>query len=171
MRRDHTEQHDQEQEATMSQPNDLEPEEPLQPQIEEAAAVDSAPQYEFNAHQNSILRGLAIKMKYVGFIYVFAGSLMIFVSALAFTAKNWFGLFCLCVFAPQLLIGIWNINAANSFGFVITTVGNDIRHLMNALVSLRKLYALLFWTTVLALSLVIVGIAGGIFGWVQITIK
>jgi hypothetical protein len=110
-------------------------------------------------------------MKYVGFIYVFAGTLMALVSALAFLSKNWFGLFCLCVFAPQLLIGIWNINAANSFGFVVTTVGNDIRHLMNALVSLRKLYSLLFWVTVLALTLVVVGIAGGIFGWIQISIK
>jgi hypothetical protein len=155
----------------MSQPTDFEPQEPLQPLIEEEAVTDQAAQYEFNAHQNSIIRGLAVKMKYVGFIYVFAGSLMVLVSALAFLAKNWFGVFCICVFAPQLLIGIWNINAANSFGFVVTTVGNDIRHLMNAIVSLRKLYTLLFWATVLALTLVVVGIAGGIFGWIQITIK
>jgi hypothetical protein len=155
----------------MSQPIDFDSQEPQQPQGEGETLLDQAPQYEFNAHQNSILRGLAVKMKYVGFIYVFAGSLMVLVSVLAFLAKNWFGLFCMCVFAPQLLIGIWNINAANSFGFVVTTVGNDIRHLMNALVSLRKLYTLLFWVTVLALSLVVVGIAGGIFGWVQITIK
>jgi uncharacterized membrane protein len=69
------------------------------------------------------------------------------------------------VFAPQLLIGIWNINAANSFGFVVTTAGNDIQHLMNALVSLRKLYTLMFWVLVLALTLVVIGIAAGIFLW------
>lgn len=155
----------------MSQPIDLDPQEPLQPQPEGEPLPDQAVQYEFNAHQNSIIQALALKMKYVGFINVFAGTLMTLVSVLAFLAKNWFGLFCLCVFAPQLLIGIWNINAANSFGFVVTTAGNDIRHLMDAVVSLRKLYTLMFWVTVLALTLVVVGIAGGVFGWVHISIK
>ena len=155
----------------MSQPIDFDPQEPQQPNAEGEPISDQTAQYEFNAHQNSIIRALALKMKYVGFIYVFAGGLMALVSVLAFLSKNWFGLFCMCVFAPQLLIGIWNINAANSFGFVVTTVGNDIRHLMSALVSLRKLYSLMFWVTVLALTLVVIGIAGGIFGWVHISIR
>ena len=155
----------------MSQPLDFDPEKPQELDADGEPIADKAAQYEFNAHQNSIIRALALKMKYAGFLYVFAGTLMVLVSALAFLAKNWFGLFCLCVFAPYLLIGIWSINAANSFGFVVTTMGNDIRHLMNAIVSLRKLYSLMFWATVLALTLVVVGIAGGIFGWITISIK
>jgi hypothetical protein len=159
----------------MSQPNDLEPQDPIQPQVEDETSTDHAAQYEFNAHQNSILRAMAVKMKYVGFIYVFAGGLMAMVSVVAMFMKPWFGLFYLCVFVPQLLIGIWNIRAANSFGFVVTTEGNDIRHLMNAVVSLRKLYTLMFWVMSLALTLVVVGIAAGVFFWstgsIQILIK
>ena len=149
----------------MSQPIDFDPQEPLQPQVGGEPLPDQMAQYEFNAHQNSIIRALALKMKYVGFIYVFAGGLMALVSVVALFLKPWFGLFYLCVFAPQVLIGVWNIKAANSFGFVVTTAGNDIQHLMNALRSLRKLYTLMFWVVVLALTLVLVGIAAGIFIW------
>ena len=159
----------------MSQPIDLEPEEPIQPQPEEESFAGEAAQYEFNAHQNSIIRAMAVKMKYVGFIYVFAGGLMALVSVVAMFMKPWFGLFYLCIFTPQFLIGIWNIRAANSFGFVVTTEGNDIQHLMNAMVSLRKLYTLNFWVMSLALTLVVVGIAAGIFFWssgsIHISIK
>jgi hypothetical protein len=159
----------------MSQPIDLEPEEPIQPQPEEESSADLGAQYEFNAHQNSIIRAMAVKMKYVGFIYVFAGGLMALVSVVAMFMKPWFGLFYLCVFTPQFLIGIWNIRAANSFGFVVTTEGNDIQHLMNAVVSLRKLYTLMFWVMSLALTLVVIGIAAGIFFWsagtIHITMK
>jgi hypothetical protein len=149
----------------MSQPIDLDPQEPIQPQVEGEPLPDQMAQYEFNAYQNSIIKGLALKMKFVGFIYVFAGGLMALVSVVALYLKPWFGVFYLCVFTPWLLIGIWNINSANSFGFVVTTVGNDIQHLMNALISLRKLYSLMFWVMVLGLTLVLVGIAGGIFIW------
>lgn len=149
----------------MSQPIDFEPEEPIQPQVEEESLEGHAAQYEFNAHQNSIIRAMAVKMKYVGFIYVFAGGLMALVSVVALFMKPWFGVFYLCVFAPQLLIGIWNIRASNSFGFVVTTAGNDIQHLMNAIVSLRKLYTLMFWVMILGVTLVVIGIAAGIFLW------
>jgi hypothetical protein len=158
----------------MSQPIDLEPEEPIQPQPGEEAFVGQGPQYEFNAHQNSIIKVMAMKMKYVGFFLVFAGCLMGLISIVAMFMKPLFGLFYLCLFAPLLLIGIWNIRAANSFGFVVTTAGNDIRHLMNAIVSLRKLYTLMFWVLILALAIVVVGIAAGVFFWsagsIQITI-
>jgi hypothetical protein len=170
-----TERTDYQQEASMSQPTDFEPEEPIQPQPEDESLSGQAAQYEFNAHQNSIIRAMAVKMKYVGFIYVFAGGLMAAVSVVAMFMKPWFGLFYLCVFAPQLLIGIWNIHAANSFGFVVTTAGNDIQHLMSAIVSLRKLYTLNFWVMSLLLTLVVVGIAAGVFFWssgsIHITIK
>ena len=158
----------------MSQPIDLDPQEPIQPQVEEESVSSQAAQYEFNAHQNSIMKAMATKMKYVGFFLIFAGSLMGLVSVVAMFMNPLFGLFYLCLFAPLLLIGIWNIHAANSFGFVVTTAGNDIRHLMNAIVSLRKLYTLMFWVLILALAIVVVGIAAGVFFWsagsIQITI-
>lgn len=144
----------------MSQPSDLEFEDlsqsPQQPQ---------PPGYEFTMAQNDIIRVLSQKMKFVGFFYVFAGGLMGLVSLIALLMMPWVGLFYLLLLAPQLLIGIWNINAANSFGLVVNTKGQDIPHLMSALVSLRKLYTLMFWVLVLALSLVVIGIAAGIFLW------
>jgi uncharacterized membrane protein len=149
----------------MSQPTGFEPQETLQIPVDGETATGSRVQYEFNAHQNSIIRGLAVKMKYVGFIYVFAGGLMALISVFALLMKPWFGLFYLCVFTPQLLIGIWSIRASNSFGFVVTTAGNDIEHLMSAIASMRKLYTLMFWVLVLVLTLVVIGIAGGVFIW------
>jgi hypothetical protein len=149
----------------MSQPIDLAPEEPVQPQVGPDTTKVHEAQYEFNAHQNSVIKGLAVKMKYVGFFFVFAGGLMSLISAVAMFVKPWFGLFYLTFFAPQLLIGIWSIHAANSFGFVVTTAGNDIQHLMDAIVSLRKLYTLNFWVMIVVMSLVVIGIAGGIFLW------
>lgn len=155
----------------MSQPTDFQPAEPLQPDTPGERMEAHEAQYEFNAHQNSIIKVLAQKMKYVGFIYVFAGGLMSLISIVAMFMKPWFGLFYLSFFAPQLLIGIWNIHAANSFGFVVTTAGNDIHHLMNAIVSLRKLYTLNFWVMILVVSLVVIGIAGGIFLWTSAPIS
>ena len=97
----------------MSEPVDFDSQEPLQPQVEGEPQSDEKDGYEFNAYQNSIIRGLARKMKFVGFIYVFAGGLMTLMSILALLMRPLFGLFYLLVLAPWLLIGIWNIKAAN----------------------------------------------------------
>lgn len=146
----------------MSQPPDFEMQDPAQ-SLQQAQPEPA--EYEFTMAQNDIIRALAIKMKYVGFIYVFTGGLMGLISLIALFIVPLVGLFYLLLLTPQLLIGIWNISAANSFGQVVHTRGQDIAHLMDALASLRKLYTLMFWVLTLVLSLVLIGIAAGLFLW------
>jgi uncharacterized membrane protein len=146
----------------MSQPPEFEMQDPA---LNLPEAQPEAGEYEFTMAQNDIIRALAVKMKFVGFIYVFIGSLGALISLIALFIKPLFGLFYLLLLTPQLLIGIWNISAANSFGQIVYTRGHDIAHLMSAIVSLRKLYTLMFWLLVLILSLVLIGIAAGLFLW------
>lgn len=146
----------------MSQPPDFEIQDPSQ-NLQQTQPEPA--EYEFTMAQNDILRALAIKMKYVGFIYVFIGSLGGLISLIALFIKPVYGLFYLLLLTPQLLIGAWNISAANSFGQIVFTKGHDITHLMSALASLRKMYTLTFWLLVFVLALVLIGIAAGIFVW------
>lgn len=124
-----------------------------------------ASEYEFTMLQNQTLRKLAQKMKYVGLFYVFAGGLLTLISVIALFKIPVAGFFYLVFLAPQLLVGIWNIRAANSFGSVVETEGNDIAHLMSALGSLQKLYTLMFWLMILGITMVVIGVATGIFLW------
>jgi hypothetical protein len=71
----------------------------------------------------------------------------------------------LVLLIPELLIGIWTINAAQSFKLVVETKGRDIPHLMAALTALRKLYTIMFWLLIAALALVLLAIATGILLW------
>lgn len=47
---------------------------------------------------------------------------------------------------------------------IVETAGNDMGHLNNALVSLRKLYNLQFWLLVVVIVLFIIGLIIGIGG-------
>ncbi|MDP2885743.1 MAG: hypothetical protein Q8P51_12070 [Ignavibacteria bacterium] len=104
-------------------------------------------------------------MKFVGIFYVIASVLMGLAGLVALFIAPLIGVLYLILLTPQLLIGIWTINAASSFKLVVDTRGHDIPHLMNALTSLRKLYTLMFWLLIVALAFMVVAIAAGIFMW------
>jgi hypothetical protein len=63
---------------------------------------------------------------------------------------------------PELLIGIWTLNAGKSFRLVVETKGHDIPHLMSALNSLRKLYTLMFWILIIGLAFMVIAIIAAI---------
>jgi hypothetical protein len=63
---------------------------------------------------------------------------------------------------PELLIGIWTLNAGKSFRLVVDTKGHDIPHLMNALNSLRKLYTLMFWILIIGLVFIVIAIVAAV---------
>lgn len=123
------------------------------------------PSYEFTAAQDNVIRALSRKMKFVGVFYVIASLLVGLAGVIALFFMPWIGLVYLLLLTPELLIGIWTINAAHSFNLIVETRGQDIRHLMGALTSLRKLYTLLFWLLVVVVALMLVAIAVGIFLW------
>ncbi len=123
------------------------------------------PAYEFSANQNETIRVLASRMKFVGIFYVAAGALFGFFGLVALFFAPLVGIAYLIAIVPQLLIGIWTTNAGTSFRQIVDTKGHDIPALMNALVSLRKLYTLQFWLLILALIFIVLAIAAGIFLW------
>jgi hypothetical protein len=66
-----------------------------------------------------------------------------------------------------LLIGVWTRSAGGSFHKVVTTQGSDISHLMEALSSLNKMYALIYTVIVIGLLLLLATV--GLFIYAQVT--
>jgi uncharacterized membrane protein len=140
----------------MAQPPQQQPQAP-------AAPKPPPPGYEFTANQNESIRVLAGRMKFVGVFYIVMGGLFGLVGLAALFFYTLLGIVYLIAIIPQLLIGIWTVNAATSFRQVVDTKGHDIPYLMNALIALRKLYTLQFWLLILTLAFVVLGVAVAIF--------
>jgi hypothetical protein len=66
-----------------------------------------------------------------------------------------------------LLIGMWTRGAARSFQKIVDTTGRDIRHLMEALSELYKMYALIYTLIVIGLLVLIASL--GVFIYAQFT--
>lgn len=141
---------------------------------EEGIIMDQAG-YEFTAEQNETIRKLAGRMKFVGVYSIVVGILVVLFSILALIGALYLMtqlpseagpglkvqlivgvLMYFAVAAIQLLTGIWTSAAATQFKLIVTTVGQDIGHLMTALGSLRKLYSL--QVTLLIVGLILVAI-------------
>jgi hypothetical protein len=56
---------------------------------------------------------------------------------------------------------VWTRNAAGSFQRIVDTKGQDISHLMHALVSLNKMYTLVY--TIIVIGLLLFLITVGLF--------
>lgn len=115
--------------------------------------------YEFNNTQNQLIRQLAQKMRFVGYILSALGVLVIVAGIVNFRLG---GFATIIQGIIQLIIGIWTAKAATSFQLIVKTQGNDIENLMTALGELRKLYALQYWIFIIALVLVVVGIVAAL---------
>jgi len=115
--------------------------------------------YEFNNTQNQLIRQLAQKMRFVGYILLALGVLVIVAGIVNFRLG---GFATIIQGIIQLIIGIWTAKAATSFQLIVKTQGNDIENLMTALSELRKLYALQYWIFIIALILVVVGIVAAL---------
>lgn len=115
--------------------------------------------YEFNNTQNQLIRQLAQKMRFVGYILIALGVLVIVAGIVNFRLG---GFATIIQGIIQLIIGIWTAKAATSFQLIVKTQGNDIENLMTALGELRKLYALQYWIFIIALVLVVVGIVAAL---------
>jgi len=66
-----------------------------------------------------------------------------------------------------LLMGMWTRSAARSFQQVVDTTGRDIRHLMDALSELNKMYSLVY--TLIVIGLLVLIAALGLFVYAQFT--
>jgi len=149
----------------MTQPPTLPPQTPPeQPQHpdQHPGAKPTGPSYEFTVMEDTVIRALSKKMNFVAYFYIVA-SVLIGLAGLALMFVNaWIGLFYMIMLTPELLIGIWTLNAGKSFRLVVETKGHDIPHLMSALNSLRKLYTLMFWILIIGLAFMVIAIIAAI---------
>lgn len=62
-----------------------------------------------------------------------------------------------------MLMGSWTRSASGSFKQIVTTQGQDISHLMNALASLHSMYSLVYTLLVVTLIFVVVFLGLGLY--------
>jgi hypothetical protein len=61
---------------------------------------------------------------------------------------------------------MWTRSAGRSFQQVVDTTGSDVRHLMDALAELNKMYALIY--TLIAIGLLVLIASLGLFIYAQV---
>jgi hypothetical protein len=66
-----------------------------------------------------------------------------------------------------LLMGTWTRSASREFQKIVDTTGRDIRHLMDALSELNKMYTLIY--TLIVIGLLVLLAAIGVFLYAQLT--
>ncbi|HAZ47090.1 MAG TPA: hypothetical protein DDW76_11945 [Cyanobacteria bacterium UBA11369] len=115
--------------------------------------------YEFSSSQNSLIKDLADKMRFVSFFLIGLGVLAT-IGGVAALTRGGFGNIVYGVI--QIIIGLWTQKAAGSFVRIVETQGNDIENLMGALGELRKLYTLQYWLYIIALVVVAIALVVGI---------
>jgi hypothetical protein len=123
-------------------------------------AKPAGPGFEFTLMQDEVIRSLSKKMKFVGFFYIIASALVGLAGVGFMFVNAWIGLFYMILLTPELLIGIWTLNAGKSFRLIVDTKGQDVPHLMNALNALRKLYTMMFWILIIGLVFMVLAIVG-----------
>jgi hypothetical protein len=117
--------------------------------------------YEFSPSQSELIRGLAFRMKFVGWATLIVGLLALVVGILTLTIG------AVIQAAVGLVLAGFTLAAAAAFTKIVTTRGSDIRHLMDALRSLSTLYSvqmILIIVGLVFIVLAIVLVAGGGLG-------
>jgi hypothetical protein len=105
-------------------------------------------QYEFTDQENVLVNDLAQKMKYVGIFGIILGVVEILSSF--FGEKG--GIISGVI---SIIVGVWTINASKFFQKIVDTTGNDMSNLMSALIELKKLYGLQYWTQIFGIILAV----------------
>jgi hypothetical protein len=152
--------------STMTQPPNPDPQKPPEQPIPldqlqdtTASGVKSpGPSFEFTLMQDEVIRALSKKLNFVGYFYIVASGLVGLAGLGLMFVNAWLGLFYMVLLTPELLIGLWTLNAGKSFRQIVDTKGHDIPHLMSALGSLRKLYTLMYWILIIGLVLMVLAI-------------
>jgi len=105
-----------------------------------------ASEYEFGALENAVFSALATQMRFVGTAQGVAGAFLVVMAI----AHVWMvgppGLMSsvpMAIAAALLAVtGMWLRSAAGPVANIVSTEGNDIRHLMEAMVVLARMFAL-----------------------------
>jgi hypothetical protein len=120
-------------------------------------------EFEFTAAQNETIRLLSSRMKWVAIFQMFSG-IGAGIGAIALFARRQEG-YALALTAVLLfVVGLYTYNASRGFSKIVTTVGADITHLMEAIWSLKSLYNIQFWLIMAYLIIIALIILVIIFG-------
>lgn len=114
-------------------------------------------EYEFQRHEEDILRDLAGAMRFVGVSFIVIAVLLGVFGALKIPSDATEGSTNLAQAVLSLLLGTWTYRAAQSFKLVIETEGNDIANLMNALFQLKRIYVFQKWALVVSVAFIVLG--------------
>jgi hypothetical protein len=118
-------------------------------------------QYEFNSEQNTILSDLAKKMRFVGIFEIVLGAVYFLGSIATFSIAN------VGTGVIDILLGYLTLKASKFFQAIVESEGNDMTHLMNAVVELKNLYAIQFWLNIFLIVVIALGIVFGLYAMSQ----
>ncbi|GIW91502.1 MAG: hypothetical protein KatS3mg109_2023 [Pirellulaceae bacterium] len=129
--------------------------------------------YEFSESENTLIRDLARKMRFVGIFLTIAGVLYLLASGGAFlqalrgrdSSDSVQGVFSLLGAVLYLALGVWTHKSGRSFQQIVESQGEDIRHLMDALANLRRIYSLYYIVILVVLLLLVLTLVASLL-WV-----
>lgn len=122
-------------------------------QTTQSVPVIESQSHKFSRAEQDIIYELASKMKYVGIFNLISVGILGLIGLIMLFVKPIIGVIYLLCVIPGVFMGIWTMDASNSFKMMIDIEGTEIIDLMSALDSLRKLYNLQFWMIVIAFGL------------------
>ena len=122
--------------------------------------------YEFNEYENSIIDKAAARMKLWGIISTTIGALQILGSCGMFASPS------LATYLPAgivaIVVGITFMGAGTSLKAVVTTQGNDLMHLMQAMQKLSTAFIIQIICAVVGFVLAVLGILLVMFVFVAV---
>lgn len=122
--------------------------------------------YEFNDYENSIIEKTASRAKLWGIISTTIGALQIVGSCGMFASPS------LATYLPAgivaIVVGITFIGAGNSLKAVVTTQGNDLMHLMQAMQKMSTAFIIEIICAVVGFVLAVIGILLVMFVFVAV---
>lgn len=122
-------------------------------QTTQSVPVIESQSHKFSRAEQDIIYELASKMKYVGIFNLISVGILGLMGLIMLFVKPLIGVIYLLCVIPGVFMGIWTMDASNSFKMMIDIEGTEIIDLMSALDSLRKLYNLQFWMIIIAFGL------------------
>ena len=119
---------------------------------EAAPSINVQGSYEFSNTENATIFDLVGKMRFVGMFLIIAGLL----ACVTVVQGHYGGLVSGLI---NIVIGFYTRSAAERFAKIVKTEGDDIRHLMDALGELLKIYRLQMILILVAIVLMVVAVA------------
>ena len=111
-----------------------------------------ADQYEFGARENQVIGELSSRMRFVAVFILLLSALSIVSGFLTLAGGS--GYVPIVNGVVALIGALWQLKAARSFREIVDTSGNDLDHLMEALVQLRRFYTLQVLLVVVLITVV-----------------